>query len=73
MTSTFESVTTPGLYFAGAMMHGNDYRRSAGGFIHGFRYLVRALARHLEVDVENGEWPRTELLVRASWYFVFYF
>lgn len=47
-TPLFESVNVPGLYFAGTLMHGRDAKRSSGGFIHGFRYLVRALHRHLE-------------------------
>lgn len=29
------------LYFIGAQGHGLDYRQSSGGFIHGFRYLIR--------------------------------
>lgn len=37
LTHEYESVSTPGIYFAGAAAHGKDYRRSAGGFIHGFR------------------------------------
>ena len=32
-------------WYAGALMHGHDYRQSAGGFVHGFRYLVRAQFR----------------------------
>lgn len=47
-TPLFESADVPGLYFAGTLMHGRDSKRSSGGFIHGFRYLVRALHRHLE-------------------------
>ena len=34
----YESQTVPGLYFAGTVTHSLDYRKSAGGFIHGFRY-----------------------------------
>lgn len=33
-------------------MHGNDFHRAAGGFIHGFRYLVRSLHRALEMNEE---------------------
>ena len=47
VTSAFESVSTPHLYVAGALMHFRDHKRSAGGFIHGFRYLVRTLVRQL--------------------------
>mmetsp|Transcript_37720 Transcript_37720/g.69793 ORF Transcript_37720/g.69793 Transcript_37720/m.69793 type:complete len:709 (-) Transcript_37720:162-2288(-) len=45
VTAEYESVNVPGLFFAGALGHGPDFRRSAGGFIHGFRYTTRALAR----------------------------
>ena len=34
----YESVVTPGIFFAGAVSHSLDFRKSAGGFIHGFRY-----------------------------------
>jgi thioredoxin reductase len=48
MTSEYESVNVPGLFFAGQLGHGKDHLRSAGGFIHGFRYTTRALFRILE-------------------------
>ena len=35
MGPDYESVNVPGLYFAGALAHGKDYKRSAGGFVHG--------------------------------------
>lgn len=34
----YESVSLPGLFFAGTNTHGLDFRKSSGGFIHGFRY-----------------------------------
>ena len=37
MTDEYESINVPGMYFAGQLAHGKDFRRSAGGFIHGFR------------------------------------
>ena len=42
MTSEYESVNVPGMYFAGQLGHGKDYKRSAGGFIHGFRYVTNS-------------------------------
>lgn len=37
-----------GLYFAGALTHGRDYRSfSSSGFIHGFRYNSIVLAHHI--------------------------
>lgn len=54
----FESVSIPDLFFVGTPMHGHDYKQAAGGFIHGFRYLVRGLHRILEQDEEaHTPWP----------------
>jgi thioredoxin reductase len=44
----FQSCDVKGLYFAGALTHGPDYRGySSSGFIHGFRYNAMILAAHL--------------------------
>jgi thioredoxin reductase len=40
ITPKFESVDSPGLFFIGSLMHGPDHKKSSGGFIHGFRYLI---------------------------------
>jgi len=37
----FESTNNPNLYFIGSLMHSKDYRKGSGGFIHGFRYLLK--------------------------------
>jgi hypothetical protein len=37
----YESTNNNNLYFIGALMHSIDYRISSGGFIHGFRYLIK--------------------------------
>ena len=55
MNEHYES-DIPNLYFAGALAHIRDFKRSAGGFIHGYRYTVRALFRHLE-EKKGREWP----------------
>lgn len=34
----YESKTMPGVFVAGTASHSLDWRKSAGGFIHGFRY-----------------------------------
>ncbi|MEV1084872.1 NAD(P)-binding domain-containing protein [Streptomyces sp. NPDC050211] len=46
LTSAWESVNVPDLYFAGTLMQARDYKRSFSGFIHGFRYNIRFLAGH---------------------------
>jgi hypothetical protein len=37
MTPEYESINVPGMYFCGTLAHGKDWKRAAGGFIHGFR------------------------------------
>ncbi|XP_059476682.1 FAD-dependent oxidoreductase domain-containing protein 2-like [Neocloeon triangulifer] len=63
MKSNYESQNIPGLFFAGTVSHSLDFRRSAGGFIHGFRYTVRTLHRMLEWKNHGARWPsRTQPL-----------
>jgi thioredoxin reductase len=56
-TSAWESVNVPDLYFAGTLMQVRDFKKSTSGFIHGFRYGVRALHRMLERKYHHAEWP----------------
>lgn len=53
----YESTTVPGLYFAGTNTHSIDFRKSAGGFIHGFRYTARSLHHILEWRNHKVTWP----------------
>ena len=41
VSPAFESSDNANLYFIGALMHSRDYRNGSGGFIHGFRYLIK--------------------------------
>jgi thioredoxin reductase len=60
-TSEWESTNVPDLYFAGTLMQVRDYRKSTGGFIHGFRYCVRGLHRMLEKKYHARQWPHPSL------------
>jgi thioredoxin reductase len=60
-TPAFESVNVPGLYFAGTLTQARDFKKSTSGFIHGFRYGVRALHRILGARYHGTPWPATEL------------
>lgn len=62
LRSTFESTNVPGLYFAGALMENICGKRSSPSFIHGFRYLIRFLARHLGGKLKFVTLPRIEFL-----------
>ena len=46
-TSAWESTNVKDLYFAGTLMQARDFKKKQSGFIHGFRYNVRALVRIL--------------------------
>ncbi|KAK3862612.1 hypothetical protein Pcinc_031546, partial [Petrolisthes cinctipes] len=60
----YEAKNVPGLYFAGTNTHSLDFRKSAGGFIHGFRYTVRTLHRLLEWRHEGVRWPTSHHATR---------
>lgn len=53
----YEVKSMPGVFFAGTASHSLDFRKSAGGFIHGFRYTARALSRLMEWRYEGVPWP----------------
>ena len=60
-THEYESTNVKGLYFAGTLMQMRDYKKKQSGFIHGFRYNVKALYHILEQKYHGHEWP-SELL-----------
>ncbi|XP_067998458.1 FAD-dependent oxidoreductase domain-containing protein 2 [Melanerpes formicivorus] len=55
----YESRSTRGLFVLGTASHSVDFRKSAGGFIHGFRYTTRAVHRLLENRHHGVPWPST--------------
>ncbi|NED72328.1 NAD(P)-dependent oxidoreductase [Streptomyces sp. SID9944] len=61
LTPVGESVNVPGLYFAGTLMQGADFKKATTGFIHGFRYSVRALHRALRQRHHGEPWPTRDL------------
>ncbi|XP_031527540.1 FAD-dependent oxidoreductase domain-containing protein 2 isoform X2 [Vicugna pacos] len=58
--ASYESKGSRGLFVLGTASHSVDYRKSAGGFIHGFRYTVRAVHRLLEQRHHSVPWPSTQ-------------
>ena len=57
-SSAWESTSVEGLYFAGALMHMRDFKKTTSGFIHGFRYNVRTLVRLLDARYHGRPLPR---------------
>ena len=69
LTPFWESVSTPGIYFAGNATQGAAGLRkhgigSASGTVSGFRYNARLLARHLAETRFGVQVPRPDLAVR---------
>lgn len=60
-TSAWESVNVPGLHFLGTLTQMRDFKKTASGFIHGFRYNIRALHRMLEQRHHGRGWPSRTL------------
>jgi thioredoxin reductase len=61
LTPAYESVNVPDLFFAGTITQSRDFKRGTSGFIHGFRYGVRALHRMLEARYHDADWPSRRL------------
>ncbi|MEE6511949.1 hypothetical protein FKM82_018845 [Ascaphus truei] len=57
LTPSYEAKHTPGLFVVGAASHAIDFRKSAGGFIHGFRYTARCVHRLTEQRYHRVRWP----------------
>ncbi|WP_428240629.1 NAD(P)-binding domain-containing protein [Gynuella sp.] len=66
LTHSFESSNISNLYFAGTLMHGLDYQKSTSGFIHGFRYNVKAMAQILLEKFQDVAPPESENLLSKS-------
>ena len=62
INKNFESEGNPNLFFIGALMHSHDYKKSSGGFIHGFRYLIEYFY-HIQYDkqMDIDVFPNTDL------------
>ncbi|WP_234334215.1 NAD(P)-binding domain-containing protein [Streptomyces sp. NRRL B-1347] len=65
-TDAWESVDVPDLFFAGTLTQVRDFKKSTSGFIHGFRYGVRALHRILERRYHGVPWPGRDLPATAA-------
>ncbi|XP_062589630.1 FAD-dependent oxidoreductase domain-containing protein 2-like [Saccostrea cucullata] len=53
----YRSSMVDGIYFTGTIAHSLDFRQSAGGFIHGFRYSARVLSKVLNWRYHQEKWP----------------
>eukprot|EP01084_Bolivina_argentea_P087388 157834_1 len=72
MDNKFKAKNVANLFFVGCLMHDIDYKKSAGGFIHGYRYYIKALYSSLidqfqnnKIIIKNEEITKY-LLVRAN-------
>ena len=65
-TGMWESTNVPGLFFAGTLMQGLDFKRSSSAFIDGFRYNVRTLFHYLMERYEGRPMPSARLSADAE-------
>lgn len=65
-TSVFQSTNVRHLWYAGALTHGRDYRKAAGGFIHGFRYNARVTFNAMEWEIHGIHWPYTKIPIHLG-------
>jgi thioredoxin reductase len=61
MTSGWESVNVPDLFFAGTLMQARDFRRASSAFVDGFRYNIRTLAALLACRATGSPLPGRRL------------
>ena len=47
---SYESVDYENLFYAGTLTHSLDFRRSSGGFIHGFRYTSK-VSKYVSINL----------------------
>jgi thioredoxin reductase len=65
-TGAYESTNVHGLYFAGTLTQMRDFKKGTSGFIHGFRYGVRALSKILDQRYHDIEWPHLVLAAEPT-------
>jgi thioredoxin reductase len=56
-TSEWESINIKDLYFVGVLSHMRDFKKKQSGFIHGFRYNIRAIQKIFDRKYHNQELP----------------
>jgi hypothetical protein len=66
LDSSWQSVNVPDMYFAGTITQSRDFKKTTSGFIHGFRYNVRALALMLQANYDDEPIPYRELEFSAE-------
>jgi thioredoxin reductase len=66
LTSEWESVNVPDLFFAGELARVGPPTDHSGASVHGLRYCMRALWRMLDRKHEGTEWPYREVPADAD-------
>eukprot|EP00466_Bigelowiella_natans_P002701 jgi/Bigna1/70167/fgenesh1_pg.11_\ len=61
INNRFEASGLPHLFFLGSNAHALDFKESSGGLVHGFRYQILNLFRHLRRRYHGVPWPHKTL------------
>jgi thioredoxin reductase len=65
-TSSWESTNIQDLFFAGILMHMRDFKKKQSGFIHGFRYNIKALHQIFECRFHQKTWEHSPLVLNPN-------
>lgn len=57
MTEWYVSEDNPSVHYIGWLMHKFDFQKGAGGFLSGYRYLIRNLVNHIREEDDDVEYP----------------
>lgn len=57
----WESTVNPRVHYIGWLMHEGDFRKSAGGFLAGYRYLIGSLVNHIREEDHGVQYPYISL------------
>jgi hypothetical protein len=53
----YAATDNPNIHYVGWLMHQRDFRRGAGGFLSGYRYLIRNLIHHVREEDHGIPYP----------------
>lgn len=67
LKDNYESVNAKNLFFTGTLAHSHDFKKSAGGFVHGFRYLARTLYRIFQLNHHSVRWEAQRELASSAY------
>merc|ERR1712228_289995 len=63
VTNQYKAKRVSNFYVLGGLMHSIDWKKSAGGFLHGYRYLIKSIFHQI---VEQNEYENTKIDIESD-------